>query len=159
NIVVGSSEISQNTSEHAFRWTSANGMVDLGVPAGKTSSIAYAISGNGSTIVGQAYSGTLLAPTDQQAFIWDQAHGTRLLSSVLATDYGLDLTGWTLTSAGGLSDDGQTIVGYGTDPAGKTEAWVARLNAVPEPASALLSLCGAASLGLAIFAKRRFLSG
>ena len=66
------------------------------------------------------------------AFIWDSAHGMRNLQSVLAGSYGLDLTGWSLKKAAGISADGNTIVGYGTDPAGKTEAWLAVL-AEPTP--------------------------
>ena len=35
----------------------------------------------------------------------------------------------------GISDDGKTIVGYGTNPEGNTEAWIAT---IPEPATLLL---------------------
>jgi hypothetical protein len=48
----------------------------------------------------------------------------RDLQQVL-TGLGVNLTGWTLEQATGISGDGQTIVGFGTDPSGLTEAWVA----------------------------------
>jgi hypothetical protein len=64
------------------------------------------------------------------AFIWDPIHGIRSLQTVL-TDYGLDLTGWSLEIAYGVSDDGRTIVGRGQNPSGQTEAWIAVLPPLP----------------------------
>ena len=43
-------------------------------------------------------------------------------------------TGWG-TRATDISDDGTVITGHATNPAGNTEAWIAK---VPEPASILL---------------------
>jgi hypothetical protein len=63
---------------------------------------------------------------------------------------GLDLSGWTLTAATGVSDDGSVIVGRGINPSGDPEAWRAE---VPElappsipalPGRALLLVLGAA---------------
>ena len=72
-------------------------------------------------------------------FVWDQAHGMRNLQSILVNDFGLDLTGWKLATATGVSGDGKQIVGFGTDPQGNHEAWIADLSApaaaVPEPSS------------------------
>lgn len=53
----------------------------------------------------------------------DAFNGVRNIKDVL-TGAGLDLTGWTLTAATAISDDGSVVVGYGTNPAGQTEAWV-----------------------------------
>ena len=52
----------------------------------------------------------------------------RSLHELLANNYGLDLTGWQLGPARGISSDGATIVGYGINPAGMTEAWIASLK-------------------------------
>ena len=38
------------------------------------------------------------------------------------------LRGWKLLSATGLSRDGSVVVGFGVNPSGKREAWVARLG-------------------------------
>jgi len=63
----------------------------------------------------------------------------RSVKDVLQDECGPDLTGWTLTEANGISADGNTIVGYGTNPLGNTEAWIA---VIPEPGgdAALLAL-------------------
>ncbi|WP_231117108.1 autotransporter outer membrane beta-barrel domain-containing protein [Pseudodesulfovibrio alkaliphilus] len=47
----------------------------------------------------------------------------------ILTANGVDLTGWTLTEATGVSGDGTTIVGIGTSPNG-TEAFIARNTGV-----------------------------
>jgi probable HAF family extracellular repeat protein len=104
----------------AFRWTIAGGMQPLGdLPGGDYYSHAKGVSADGAIVVG--YSST---PIGLEAFIWDQDNGMRNLKSVLENDYGLDLTGWILQEAHGISDDGLTIVGGGTNPSGDTEAWM-----------------------------------
>jgi len=67
----------------------------------------------------------------------------RNLQDVLVNDYQLDLTGWTLGWATGISDDGKTIVGWGTNPSGFNESWIAH---IPEPASVGILLIGGAAL-------------
>jgi len=61
----------------------------------------------------------------------------RSLHAVLSNDYGLDLTGWTLSEARDISPDGRVIVGWGINPSGKQEAWIASLDTtvIPEPLS------------------------
>jgi len=81
----------------------------------------------------------------QEAFVWDMGQGMRRLKDVLIAQ-GDDLAGWTLTWAEAVSADGRTIVGYGTNPSGQLEAWVARINVIPEPGS--LSLFALGALGL-----------
>jgi hypothetical protein len=52
------------------------------------------------------------------------------VASIL-TAAGVDLTGWRLEAATGVSADGKTIVGNGTNPRGFTEAWVANITFPP----------------------------
>jgi uncharacterized membrane protein len=117
----------------AFRWSSSQGAQLLGDP--RFVSVAMGVSGDGSILVGYSNS-------DLRAFIWDEANGMRDLQQVLVSDYGLDLTGWTLQRATAISADGSAIVGSGLNPIGETEAWVATIP-IPEPSSfALLGLAG-----------------
>ena len=46
----------------------------------------------------------------------------------LLTASGINLGGWTLTSARAVSADGLTIVGVGINPAGNEEVWIATLR-------------------------------
>jgi len=108
----------------AFRWTAASGMVSLGTLPGMASR-AYGVSGDGSVVVG-----VLMSP--DHAMMWTPSLGMVDLNTYLPTLH-LDLTGWTLTAANGVSADGRTIVGRGTHN-GQTEAWVAQLSSpVPVP--------------------------
>ena len=63
-----------------------------------------------------------------------RAHGSRYLLDVLVNEAGLGnaLAGWTLGVALGLSGDGRHIVGFGTNPDGNTEGWIAFLG-TPTP--------------------------
>jgi len=98
-------------------------ILDLGV--GK----AYAVSADGRIVVGGYHSPV---PTFPPAFIWDERSGQRDLRDVLIEDFGLDLSGWTLQRATGISADGRVIVGDGVNPAGYPEGWVA---VIPEPST------------------------
>jgi probable HAF family extracellular repeat protein len=122
---VGTSDL---CSGEAFRWEDGV-MVGLGTLPGTRGSAARAVSVNGSIIVGHAT--TDLCPplkclTDE-AVVWDETNGMRNLQRVLVDDFGLDLTGWTLTNATGISDDGLAIVGDGINADGFAEGWIAVL--------------------------------
>lgn len=142
--VVGDAGIGTHTE--AFRWTAADGMMSLGLLAGLSGSIAFDVSANGEIIVGSGYGG------GRTAFIWDAQNGIRSLQDVLQTDYNVDLTGWDLTDARGVSYNGNLIAGFGTNPDGRTESWVVNLTPVPGPAA--FWLFGSA-LGLLGGMKRR----
>ncbi|OPF19423.1 PEP-CTERM sorting domain-containing protein [Microcystis aeruginosa KW] len=129
SVVVGYS--SDDVSFEAFRWTQQTGMVGLGhLPSVdfRFFSLASGVSGDGSVVVGYSESAN-----GDEAFIWNSTQGMRSLQQVLSNDYGLDLTGWTLLGASAISADGLTIVGFGTNPLGQSEAWIARLDGEPVP--------------------------
>jgi probable HAF family extracellular repeat protein len=118
----------------AVRWTGANfaTATQLGSLPGATfvDSEAQAVSPNGSVIVGRAVD----ANGSDRAFVWDSTHGMRDLATVLTNDYGLDLGGWVLVEALGVSDvvgGSYTVVGRGVDPQGNSQGWVAYLTPPP----------------------------
>ena len=104
-------------------WSADTGLVWLGdLSGGPNRTEGKALSADGSVIVGSSWSAS-----GAEAFVWDATNGMRSLRALLVDQHGLDLTGWTLVSANGVSDDGQTIVGTGVNPGGHTEAWIATL--------------------------------
>ena len=123
------------------------GIVGLDRLTGHQASSANDVSGDGGVIVGWSEGP---GPLGKQAFIWDEAHEMRSLQEVLETDFGLDLSDWALRSAEGISDDGTVICGWGTNPSGQIEAWVA---IIPEPSTLALLTTGA--LALLTYAWRR----
>ena len=124
SVIVGYGKSESGTE--VFRWTADSGMIGLGdIVGGNFNSTAFDVSADGSVIVG--YGTTDLG---SEAFIWTETSGMVNLKDTLVNDYGLDLTGWILSEATAISDDGLTIAGYGVNPDGNTEAWVAT---IPEP--------------------------
>ncbi len=112
--------------DEAFRWENGQ-MVGLGdLPGGKFYSHALGTSKDGSIVVGISVSDTA-----HEAFIWSYEEGIRSLKNLLENSYGLDLTGWILSIAQCISDDGLTIAGFGRNPSGYYQAWKAT---IPEPA-------------------------
>jgi len=112
SVVVGESA-SFNTpttlsTEEAFAWTSAGGMVGLGFLAGDTLSRATAVSADGSFIVGSSGArddqGQVVS---EQAFLWDATHG---MVGLGVLDRGLRFS-----EALGVSANGAVVVGWGFD--------------------------------------------
>lgn len=106
-VIVGFSESSDGT--RAFRWTESGGMRDLGLFAGRGESMAHAVNADGQVIVGAA---TAPDGTDSQAFRWKESTGMQSLEDLL-TAQGVDISGWELADATGVSGDGEIIVGAG----------------------------------------------
>ncbi|MCC7315658.1 MAG: PEP-CTERM sorting domain-containing protein [Planctomycetes bacterium] len=128
----------------AFRWTEPSGMQPLGdLPGGPSYSAATAVSADGSVIVGVGRT-----EIGGEAFVWDEVRGMRNLREILINQFGADLTGWQLYEPVDISADGRTIAGWGFNPEGRTEAWIA---VIPEPQSA--ALVGVVSL---VFVRRRW---
>lgn len=120
--------------DDAYRWSSDGGIETLGSPWAR----AYAVSADGRTIVG----GDLTChPANcagfSFAFLWTPEKGVQDLKTLLTTTYGLNLKGWTLKEATGVSADGRTIVGNGTfeyTPGFlRAEGWVVRLPGPCKP--------------------------
>ena len=148
SVIVGSS-LSVDGDE-AFRWTESGGMVGLGdLPGGDFSSSASAVSADGSVIVGSS-----LSVDGDETFRWTESDGMVSLKKTLI-GAGLDLTGWTLSSAISVSADGFTIVGNGINPSGQSEGWVANLS--PEPIPEPLTILGSmAAIAFAAGFERKF---
>jgi probable HAF family extracellular repeat protein len=139
-VIVGETRtVRSGNGGEAFRWTAADGggggFEPLGdLDGGAFQSWAYAVNGDGSVIVGRASidgpCGPFGCASAGRAFIWTRAGGLQDLQQLL-TSAGIDLTGWSLTDARGVSADGRTITGDGTDPDGNLEAWIATIGTPP----------------------------
>jgi probable HAF family extracellular repeat protein len=151
SVVVGDSGLN---GFEAFRWTQTDGMVGLGfLPGGGYFSTAQAASADGSVVVGQSPTGNFTVEP-YTAFIWTEPQGMLSIKNLL-TASGLDLTGWRLQRATGVSANGRTITGYGQNPNGNYEAWIAQLDdptPIPEPTSVVV--LGLIGMGLGSSCKR-----
>jgi len=104
-VVVGDS-LNSESLRRAFRWSQAEGMLELLPPIGFRESSAMAVSGDGSVIVGEA-----MNPDDG-------GHAVRWMASLVAEDLNeatapLLAGGSILSFAAGISPDGRYIVGGG----------------------------------------------
>lgn len=138
-ILAGTSRGAPGTNIYfSFYWSQTEGLTLIDTPAGWLHSFFGSMTPDAKFAVGQLnLSGN--PPEGGRAYLWDDQNGTRLLEDVLANDYSINLDGWTLLNATGISADGMTICGYGINPDGNMEGWVAT---IPEPASLLLLAAG-----------------
>jgi uncharacterized membrane protein len=83
-----------------------------------------AINADGSVIVGRL--GSASGSTPEAAVRWTAQKGTEKIADLLS-DAGVSTNGWILRQATGISADGTVIVGFGRNPLGATEAWIARI--------------------------------
>jgi uncharacterized membrane protein len=128
-------------------------MVGLGgLLGGNNASEGFAVSGDGSIVVGRGSN----VGAEAEAAIWTQSTGFVRLKDALTLQYGVDLTGWNLLDAMDISADGRVIVGRGRNPSGIEEGWIVTNNEpfmpaqIPEPGTG--SLVG---LGLVLLARAR----
>ena len=127
----------------AYRWSEATGTVPIPHHPLATFMSVADVAADGSRVVGQWSNG------GSHALLWDAELGTVDLQE-LPTNPGAgpDLVGWELQRASGISGDGRTLVGWGTNPAGQREGWRVVLPAIlPEPGTALLVGLGLGALG------------
>jgi hypothetical protein len=126
-------------SQTATRWTlSTNGTataLGLGTLSGGQLSEAVAVNHDGSVVVGWSGSATP-DPTNAStlagasAFRWTSTDNIQSVQGLLATA-GVNMGSWHLTDATGVSSDGRTIVGYGTNGNNQVIGWLARI-ALPQ---------------------------
>ena len=114
SVVVGTAAV-DNVSSQPFRWTAGSGLIGLGGQS--INAIAYAVSANGLVVVGTA--------NGNKAFRWQPTTGIQYVQDLLIAG-GVDMTGWNLTQATGISADGSTLVGNGGYGTAAT-AWLAHV--------------------------------
>ena len=138
---MGNSNTSTSSDHHAFLWTPAFGMEDLGTLPGATRSSPFGIN-NFDVVVGasNASAGSFLL---DNAFLWTREDGMLDLNDLV----GESAVGWHLREARQINDGGQ-IVGWGFDPAHNQRAFL--LTPVPEPSTLVL-----AAIAAVIFAGHR----
>jgi probable HAF family extracellular repeat protein len=122
SIVIGIASGSKGVT--SFRWTAATGMVDLGRPLGAGASVLVGASADGSVAIGDSP-----LDGDRVPIIWDETLGMRNLVDVLVElGLGPAMAGWDLEQATAISPDGLTVGGWGFNPQGDREAWIAFLG-------------------------------
>lgn len=152
-VIVGSGTVIKTP----YRWTAEDGLEELN----DFDAVPFDVSADGSVIVGEAV--ITLGPFPSfpsfafQAVVWDEVNGTRILQDVLESEFGFDLTGWTLGRARAVSDDGLVIAGDAINPDGEREAFVVSLREdvvaeIPAPSAVVLFGLSVAGIG---FARRR----
>lgn len=108
NVVVGMADVGLSEFGglvwHAFLWTSASGMTDLGTLGG-AQSFAWGSSANGSVVIGSAET----ADGQEHAFRWSSAAGMADLGTL----------GGDVSYATGVSADGNVVVGAAQQAAGE----------------------------------------
>jgi uncharacterized membrane protein len=127
-------------------------MTGLGdLPGGRFDSVARAVTADGSIIVGESR----VSQNIIEAFIWDPTNGMRRVQDVLNAA-GADVQGWGLRTVAAITPDGRFIAGWGENPRGIQEAWIADISGlVPEPSEVSMIVSGLPALALLAYAARR----
>jgi probable HAF family extracellular repeat protein len=113
NVVMGLENTASGGTE-PWRWTSGTGIVGMGKKS-SASGVSVVVGGSGS----QAFRWTSNESMVGLGYLED---GMRSLTDILLSD-GLDLKGWQLRYALGVSGGGRTVVGFGINPDGNNPDW------------------------------------
>jgi uncharacterized membrane protein len=87
-LVAGYFHATPDLLTHAFAWTAAAGLIDLGVPPGFQESFAFAT--NGEHVVGMIAAG-FEAGYAQHAFVWRASHGIVDIGTLNGSSRALDV--------------------------------------------------------------------
>lgn len=151
------------STDEAFRWTAATGMVGLGrspgpLPAGSAGrSWALDVSADGNVIVGFASFGGSLDPGGGAA-VWIGSSGPLQVFDLLVAQGATGLEGWTLDSVEAISADGSTLAGDGlfcSVNGCQAQGWIATINPTVVPAPSAVWLLGSGIAALAVRRRRR----
>ena len=127
--VVGYCSGGAGNNTEGFIWTAQNGMVGLGVPSNSAAtnrSLAMDISEN-NVVVGQYLNET---PIFYKACIYTEETGQFVNLQEYLFDLGMiEINDWDLQRALCVSDDGNTIAGYGKDPQNNWTGWLINISA------------------------------
>ncbi|MFG0284497.1 MAG: hypothetical protein ACF8R7_08765 [Phycisphaerales bacterium JB039] len=140
--IIGSVRIADASAPAAWNEDGDLELIARGFPFYRSAQ-ARGASFDGSVIVGGS---NTVQPTDD-AFVWMRNTGALRLSDVLDR-HGVLPDGWQLHIAYAVSADGTTITGYGYNPLGRREGWIAT---IPAPSAASTAL----ALGLTVVRRRR----
>lgn len=129
---------SAGNNTEGYIWTEENGMFGLGVPANSASSntsLAFSISEN-DVVVGQYLNES---PVFYKACIYTPESGEFVNLKQYLLDLGMDeISGWDLTRALCVSNNGNTLAGYGKDPSGNWTGWIIKIITGEAPGETLL---------------------
>lgn len=122
-VTVGSAYIEADDEGAAVAWSvDDSGAVSTMTLSSHRQAAALSVSGDGRVIVGyDQYSAD--ASSAAAAARWTDGNSQSIAELLAAS--GLDMSGWTLTAAHGVSYDGRVIVGEGVNPNGDPEGWIA----------------------------------
>jgi probable HAF family extracellular repeat protein len=138
-VIVGASSASDG-NRRAVRWTSA-GIEDLGLLSGYSRTRALAVSDDGLTVGGVAYT-----PLPDLAFVWTSGGGMTSLVDYLDS-HGIGVPqDWNLITIHAISGDGLTFAGEARSTSGVRQGFVAT---IPAPSGMLVIFSSA------LFAMRR----
>jgi probable HAF family extracellular repeat protein len=141
---------------HAVRWSESSGALVLPSAGGFSGGAAVDISGNGELLVGSVGN---IQP--ERAVLWDADGRAWLLDDVLP-QLGIETSGWRLTDAHAISQDGRFIAGTGIF-AGTERAFLIDFGesgfSAPIPEPSAYGGAGVLALILIKFLRRRNPSG